>query len=97
MDWLKKHDKGTLLNLYIQPGASKSEISGEHGDRLKVKIKAPPREGEANEALIEFLADILSISKSKVHLIRGETSRQKDLLIEVSMAEIEKKLTFSIT
>lgn len=97
MSWIKKHDKGTLINLYIQPGASKSELAGIHGDRLKVKIKAPPREGEANESLIEFIAEVLGISKAKVHLIRGKASRQKDLLVEVPEALVEKKLTFSIT
>ena len=81
--WLKVHPKGCTLSLYIQPGASRSEISGLHGDRLKVKIKAPPVDGEANEALIEFIAETLKIPKRSVHLIQGETSRQKTVLVEV--------------
>lgn len=86
--WLKKHEKGSILRLYIQPGASNSEISGVHGDRLKVKIKAPPREGEANEALIEFFSDLLKLPKLKIHFIRGESSRQKDLLLELSADKV---------
>ncbi len=82
--WIKNHPRGTLLQLYIQPGASSSEISGIHGDRLKVKIKAPPRDGEANEELIRCLSEIFKISKSGIFLIRGESSRQKDLLLELS-------------
>ena len=79
--WIKSHETGSTLSLYIQPGASRSEIAGEHGDRLKVKIKAPPRDGEANEALIEFFAEILGLGKSKVELVQGESSRQKVLWV----------------
>lgn len=86
--WLKKHEKGTILRLYIQPGASKSELSGVHGERLKVKIKAPPRDGEANEALIEFLSEILKVPKAKIFFVRGESSRQKDLLVELSSDKV---------
>lgn len=86
--WIKSHSQGTLLNLYIQPGASLSEISGTHADRLKVKIKAPPRDGEANEALIEFFSKYLGISKSKIRILRGESSRQKDLLFELPVEEM---------
>lgn len=75
--WIKNFENGSTLSLYIQPGASRSEISGLHGERLKVKIKAAPRDGEANEALIEFFAEILGIGKSKVEIIQGESSRQK--------------------
>ncbi|WP_408096298.1 DUF167 domain-containing protein [Peredibacter sp. HCB2-198] len=87
--WLKVHPKGCTLSLYIQPGASRSEISGLHGDRLKVKIKAPPVDGEANAALIKFMAETLGIAKKNVHLIHGETSRQKTLLVEMSFEKVE--------
>jgi uncharacterized protein (TIGR00251 family) len=86
--WLKNHQNGTVLLLYIQPGASTTMLSGFHGDRLKVKIKAPPRDGEANQALQEYFSSVLNISKSKVFLIRGESSRQKDLLVELSIEKV---------
>ena len=86
--WSKNHPKGTLLQLYIQPGASSNKLSGTHGERLKVKIKSPPRDGEANAGLIEFFAELLKVSKSKIFLIRGESSRQKDLLVELSIDEV---------
>lgn len=82
--WLKSHAKGSVLSLYIQPGASKSVVAGVHGDRLKIKIKAPPVDGEANKGLIEFLSDLLGMSKSGIHLISGESSRQKLVLVELS-------------
>ena len=84
--WAKEHvikgEKGTLLLLYIQPGASKSEIKGIHGTRLKISIKAPPVDGAANEAVIEFLADHYRIPRSRIHLISGKTSRQKNIWIQ---------------
>lgn len=86
--WLKPHPKGSTLSLHIQPGAKKSELVGEHGERLKVKIKAPPQDGEANLCLIQFLADLLKVPKAKVHLISGESSRQKLVLVELSPEEI---------
>ncbi len=86
--WLKNHQNGTVLLLYIQPGASSTMLSGLHGDRLKVKIKAPPRDGEANQALQEYFSLVLNIAKSKVFLIRGESSRQKDLLVELSIEKV---------
>ena len=86
--WLKNHGEGTLLLLYIQPGASRTMVSGVHGERLKVKIKAPPRDGEANQALEEYFSEVLGIPKSKVFLIRGESSRQKDLLVELSSEKV---------
>lgn len=82
--WLTSSSKGTILHLYVQPGASITEASGLYNERLKVKIKAPPRDGEANEAVIEYFSEILKIPKKKIFLIRGESSRQKDLLVELS-------------
>lgn len=87
-NWIKAHAKGALLSLHIQPGASRSEIVGLHGERLKVKIKAPPVDGAANLALIEFFADFLGIAKSRVSLIQGESSRQKTLLVELPLESI---------
>lgn len=92
--WLRPHDKGTLIILYIQPGASKNEISGEHDQRLKVKIKAPPRDGEANEGLIEFLSEVLKISKKRIFLIQGESSRQKTILVELPISELITLMSF---
>ena len=86
--WSRNHPKGTLLLLYIQPGASSNKLAGTHGERLKVKIKAAPRDGEANEGLIDYFAEILKIPKSKIFLIRGESSRQKDLLVELPLEEL---------
>lgn len=86
--WVKNLHNGVLLSLYIQPAAASNRVSGVHGQRLKIKIKARPQDGEANEGLIEFLSDIFKVSKSKLHLVRGESSRQKDILVELPLEEV---------
>lgn len=73
---------GVSIDVRIQPNSSKNQIVGLHGERLKVKIQSPPVDGKANECLIEYFSDILNTAKSRVHLVRGETSREKTLFIE---------------
>lgn len=70
-----------ILKVHIQPGAKRNEIVGQYGDAIKIRLKAPPVEGRANEALINFLAEKLRIPKSSITIIRGHTSRQKVLSI----------------
>lgn len=65
------------LNVHVQPRAGKDEISGLHGDRLKIRIKAPPVDGKANQYLTEFLADAFGVAKRDVVLLSGETGRDK--------------------
>lgn len=86
--WLRSAPQGSFLYLHIHPGSSRSEIVGLHADRLKIKIKAPPEDGKANKCLIEFLSEVLKISKNKIQLVQGESSRQKTLLVELSPDEI---------
>lgn len=86
--WQRPHKSGTLLLLYIQPGASVSGFAGLFDDRLKLKVKAPPRDGEANAAVRKFLADYFDISISKIELLRGESSRQKDVYMELSPEDV---------
>lgn len=93
MEWLEARRSDSLVRLFIQPGASRNEVTGLHGDRLKVKIKAPPVDHGANIALIEFMSELLGVAKSKIRIIRGETSRQKDLLIEVPSELVRELLS----
>lgn len=76
--WL---EEDLLLFCHIQPGASKNEFAGLHGDRLKIRIKAPPVDGKANTAVIEFLSCEFSVAKNHVTIEQGETSRQKNIRI----------------
>lgn len=76
--WLKQTADGhLLLTLHIQPGAKKTEIAGEYGDALKIRLAAPPVDGKANAALLAFVAERLGVAKSAVTLKSGQTSRRK--------------------
>jgi uncharacterized protein len=66
-----------ILELHVQPGASRSEFAGEHGGRLKVRLAAPPVDGKANAELIDFLARHYGVAKRNVRITAGVTSRRK--------------------
>jgi len=69
------------IQVQIQPGSSKDQIIGLHNGRLKIKISAPPIDGKANQNLIEFIAKALGVSKSKIEIVKGRTSKLKTLKI----------------
>ena len=71
-----------LLQLKVQPNASRSGWAGRHGERLKIRLQSPPQNGKANRELIRFLSETLGIAKSNLELLRGQTSRNKTLRIE---------------
>lgn len=73
---------GVILSIRTQPGSSKNRIIGEYGGRLKLTVTAAPEKGKANKAVIELLADTLRIHESSIHIISGESSRDKRVLIE---------------
>ncbi|MCK9315106.1 MAG: DUF167 domain-containing protein [Verrucomicrobia bacterium] len=63
------------------------------GDALKIKVTAPPVDSAANELLVEFLADLLGISKSSVQILKGQTSRNKIVqIVGLKTDQILKKL-----
>jgi uncharacterized protein (TIGR00251 family) len=70
-----------VLKLRIVPNARRSEVVGEHGDAIKVKVQAPPVDGKANEALRDFLAEQLQISARSIEIVGGEKSRDKTVAI----------------
>lgn len=70
------------LDLQIQPGAARDEFVGAHGERLKVRITAPPVEGRANRHLVDYLAEAFGVPRSRITLVRGETGRAKTVRIE---------------
>lgn len=89
---IKESKEGVILQIYVQPKAKKNEIEGidEWRGRLKVKVKAPPVGGKANKELVKFLSKLLG---AEVELVKGETSREKDVLVRGMKAEeVKKKL-----
>jgi len=83
---------GTVIFVVrTQPHASKDEITGEIAGALKIRLRAPAVEGRANEALIEFLAELLKTPKVAVRILSGERSRVKRLEIRgVTKQQIER-------
>ena len=71
-----------ILELHVQPGASRTEFAGKHGERIKVRLAARAVDGKANEALIEFLALHFRVRKSRVRIAAGLKSRQKRVVID---------------
>lgn len=73
--------KDLLLAVYIQPRASRDEITGQHGEALRIRVAAPPVDGEANAALCRFLADVFDVAKSAVSVESGQSGRRKTVRI----------------
>ncbi|GGY09849.1 DUF167 domain-containing protein [Paludibacterium paludis] len=83
--WITPKGDALRLTLYVQPGARKTEVAGEHGGALKIRLAAPPVDGKANEALQTWLADSLGIPRRSVRLVSGEKNRNKVIDIEPAM------------
>lgn len=66
----------------MQPGAKRSEFAGRHGERIKLRLAAPPVEGKANAALIEFLAEYFGVPRRNVTIVSGVRSRAKRVAVE---------------
>lgn len=86
---------GVFLSVYAVPRSSKTEIIDLHEDRCRIKVKAPPVDGEANAALVEALAKIFKISKKSVILDKGQKGKIKVFLLqgidlEVANSVLEK-------
>ena len=81
MPWLTETPDGAVLNLRIVPRAAKNAIQGELGDALKIRLCAPPVDGAANAALVEFLAEAFDLPRARVQILSGATSRTKRVLL----------------
>ena len=70
-----------VLELRVQPRASRSEIAGCHGERLRVRLQAPPVDGKANAALVEFIAAAFGVPRARVTIEHGLAGRDKRVRI----------------
>ena len=68
---------GVRFSVRVQPRASRSEVAGIQQGALKVRLQAPPVDGAANEALVDFLADSLDVPRRMLRIVSGESSRSK--------------------
>jgi uncharacterized protein len=79
--FMQKTAQGTTIEIYVQPKASKNELAGIHEGSLKVRLTAPPVEGEANKECLRFLAKLFEVPKSHMAILKGHKSRRKTVLI----------------
>jgi uncharacterized protein (TIGR00251 family) len=78
---IHEHDGGVTIAVKVHPRANKDSITGEIGDALKLSLTAPPVEGRANEACIEFFAKLLKVPRSSVTIASGRSSRNKTIRV----------------
>jgi uncharacterized protein (TIGR00251 family) len=93
MTIFKESNSSVTFVVKVIPRASKNQIAGLESDAIKIRLNAPPVEGKANEALIEFLAETLGVRRAQIEIVRGHTSRRKVVRVSgVSAKQIEDKL-----
>ena len=78
---------GVTFAIKVHPRAKKNAITGELGDALKVALTAPPLDGRANEACIEFFAKVLNVPRASVSIAAGQSSRNKVIRVGGLSAE----------
>ncbi len=86
-------NNGVSFAIRVQPRASRSDVAGEMDGALKVRLAAPPVDGEANEELIRLMSKLFNVSRSQIAIRSGQTSRNKLIVIDgISVDEAEQVL-----
>jgi hypothetical protein len=84
---------GVQFAVRVIPGASKNEVAGIQDGALKVKLTAPPVEGKANRACVDFLAGLLGVRRSALAITAGEKSRKKTVSVDgIGRGDLEARL-----
>lgn len=84
--------QGPILQISVVPNARRTEFAGWHAGRLRIRLAAPPMDGLANTALLQWLAGELHVPRSAVTLLRGASGRVKQVLVAVEFGEIHRWL-----
>ena len=85
--------EGTKLRVRVIPGSATPGVVGRHGDAWKIRVRAAPERGRANEAVVELLAGTLSLPKGDVRLVGGHTTRDKLVELDgLSAEETDRRL-----
>jgi uncharacterized protein len=79
--FLRETKEGLLLTVRVTPRSPRDEIVGPQGDALKVRLNAPPVDGKANRRLVRFLGGRLEVPLSRIRIVRGQTGREKQVLV----------------
>jgi len=88
--WLDGAGDGVIIRLHIAPKARHNEVQGTHGSALKIRLTAPPVEGAANRALVEFLAERLGVRRQQIAIVSGQHSRDK--VVQVQSVTVEQAI-----
>ncbi len=89
---ITEREGSVRFTVHVQPRASRTEVAGVHGDALKIRLSAPPVDGAANAALVEFLADTFAIPRRAVRILAGDTSRAKLVELDGVTPDAVKRL-----
>lgn len=91
--WTQTANGGVILNCRVVPRAGKNAVQGLMGEAVKIRLTAPPVEGKANKALVEFLAEALDVARADVEILAGETSRNKRVFVRgLAEAQVRQRL-----
>jgi uncharacterized protein len=83
----------TRVRLRVSPGAARTEIVGRHGDAWKVRVRAAPERGRANDAVLDLMTDALGVPRTRLNLVAGATARDKVIEVQgLTLAEVEGRL-----
>ena len=90
---IQESGSGVTFAVKVHPRARKNAITGELGNSLKLSLTSPPVEGRANEACVEFFANLLKVPRSSVTIASGQTSRQKVIRVSgLSADELRRRI-----
>lgn len=90
---IRDHPAGATFAVRVQPRAKKNAVLGEVGEALKLALTAPPVEGRANQACIEFLAELLNVPRASITIAAGQSSRNKVIRVRgLTATQIEERL-----
>ena len=85
---IRKTPEGIIFKIFVQTRSSESIVVGLRGDALKIKLTAAPVNNAANQMCIKYLAKRLGVAKSSLEIIKGHTSRSKQLLLRSDQVTI---------
>ena len=89
--WLQETREGIVITVKAVPRASRTEVAGAEGEWLRVRVKAPPVDGKANDALVKFFAETLGAPKGSVAIVSGDTGRLKRVRVSGVSADAARK------
>jgi hypothetical protein len=93
MSWITSASNGVILQVKLVPRSSANRVEGVLGDALKIKLQAPPVDGKANKALIQFLSKTIGVPAARIALVSGATARTKRIAVsDITEAELRGRL-----